>query len=531
MQIDVNRAKAEQCRRSLFKFVQEFWHVVSPEDPVWNWHIEYLCNTLQEDLMRVCKIIHTDPHTKIETIVKDREPKEHDGIANIPPGSSKSTIYTIMAPAWIWTVDPTIKVLTASYSADLAIDHAVKSRDVIQDDKYRLFFPEVQIRADHNNKANYKNTKLGERYATSVTGTITGFHAHIIILDDLINTKQAASEAELETAAAFMDSTLPTRKVNKEVTFTQLVMQRLHELDPTGHWLAKKGKRIRHVCLPAEVSPLINPPEMVKYYVNGLMDPIRMKQHVLEEMKIELGSYSYAGQMGQAPAPEGGGLWKKWIIAVPDNEMPDPEFMEKFGTDWDTAYTKKAKNAASAYITAGLYKNKMYIDAFGAFNKEFPDLIHTMRLLPAPHYVEAKASGKSAKQTLVDAGIAALEVQVNGDKIARAKDATPKAEAGLVYCRKSILDKLYNDEQQGILKFPNGPKADVADTLSQAIQRLLAGIKREKAEFGWGSQDDVDLMPKRFPKKNSLIYEPFPEGHEPEEKPVQEAVVDDYDLI
>lgn len=176
MNINIDQARAERCRRSLFHFVQEFWSEVSPEDPVWNWHIQYLCDEFQTDLLRLCRIVNKQGIT-----IKDREHKLHDGITNVPPGSSKSTIYTIMAPAWIWTVDPTIKILTASYSADLAIDHAVKSRDVIQSDKYRKYFPEIEIRADHNNKANYKNTKLGERYATSVGGSVTGFHAHLLL--------------------------------------------------------------------------------------------------------------------------------------------------------------------------------------------------------------------------------------------------------------------------------------------------------------------------------------------------------------
>lgn len=539
MNINVDEAKAESCRRSLFKFVQEFWHEVSPEDPEWNWHMEYLCNAFQEDLMRVIRI--TDRTTG--QLIKPREPKEHDGITNVPPGTSKSTIYTVMAPAWLWAVDPTIKVLTSSYSADLSIDHAVKSRDVITSDKYKRYFPYIEIKPDRNNKSDYENTKLGRRYATSTGGTITGFHAHVIILDDPINTKQAASEAELETAAQFMDTTLPTRKVNKKVTFTQIVMQRLHENDPSGHWLRKRkeGKLIRYICLPAILSKMVHPPELANKYVNNLLDPSRMPKDILDDMLLEMGSYNFAGQMGQSPAPEGGGVWQKWIISVPDKDVPEPHEMDGYGSDWDTAYTEKKTNASSAYVTSGRVGKKMYIDKFGYFQKEFPDLIKAMRLQASPHYIEAKASGKSAKQTLTMAGIPAIEVEVNGDKLARARDATPKAEAGMVYCRASLLDKLYHDDQQGILKFPNGPKADVADTLSQAIQRHF-GKEARVASFGWGGQDEVDLMPKRFPKinpvdrlvhVNNMTMEPPAEDVYHEQEEVAEVVVidDGSDLI
>jgi len=160
---------------------------------------------------------------------------------------------------------------------------------------------------------------------------------------------------------------------------------------------------------------------------------------------------------------------------VPDHLFPSPDGLSEYGRDWDTAYTKNDKNAASAYIAAGKIGTNMYIDAMDYVFKEFPELIKFMSILQGPHYIEAKASGKSIKQTLVNSGITAIEVQVLGgeDKVARARMATPYAQAGRIFCRQSILDRLYNDAQQGILKFPNSLKLDVADALAQSVQRLL----------------------------------------------------------
>ena len=490
-QVNPDLAKGEQCRRSLFKFVREFWGEIIPEDPVWNWHIEYLCDEIQRDVMRVCKL---PPSTfeGIELPAKPREPKLHDILINIPPGSSKSTICTVMMPAWAWTVDPSLRIMTASYSGDLSQDHSVLSRDIIQSDRYQRYFPKIKIRDDSNNKNDYKNTDHGRRIATSVSGTITGFHAHIIVVDDPLNTKKAVSEPELLTASAFMDTTLTTRKVDKAITPIILVMQRLHDLDPSGNWLTKKGKRLKHICLPATVKSrddssaenYINPPELKACFEGGLLDPIRMDQATLDEMAIDMGSYGYAGQMEQNTTPKGGGVWKRWFVPVPDNEMPVCGQMEAYGTDWDTAYTDKTTNASSAFVTSGRIDNKMYIDNIGWFNKEFPDLINIMKELPSPHYVEAKASGKSAKQTLLTAGIPAFEVQVDGDKMARARGSSPKAEAGLVYVRASILEKLYMDPEQGILKFPKAAKQDLADTVAQAIHRQL-GKPPRVFSAGW----------------------------------------------
>jgi phage terminase large subunit-like protein len=484
--INPDLAKGEQCRRSLFKFVQEFWEEIIPEDPVWNWHIEYLCDEIQRDVLRVCKL----PEQRVQGFVlpaKLREPKLHDVLVNIPPGTTKSTILSVMLPAWAWTVDATLRIISASYSGELSMGLAVKSRDIIQSDKYRAYFPKVRIREDSNNKGHYINTEGGERFTTSTGSTILGIHGHLIIIDDPVNTKEAASEGALEQACDFVNSTLAMRKVDKKITLTVMVMQRLHEKDPSGSWLSMEGYKIKHICLPARLDEdgEVVPAQLKENYVDGFLDPVRLDAEALSEALMKLGTYGYAGQMGQNPTPKGGGVWQQWFVPVADKDMPLPDQMEGYGTDWDTAYTQVVTNASSAAVVSGRIGNIMYIDRIAWFNQEFPQLINTiMHGFPFPHYVEAKASGKSVKQVLVNAGHPAEEVQVAGDKLVRARTATPIAERKQVYVRASILDKLYNDKDQGILKFPKAPKQDLADTIAQAICRHLAKPAR-KFKVGW----------------------------------------------
>ena len=453
LKIDINQVKAEICKRSFFEFVKEFWDVIIPEKPVYNWHIKYLCDHLQEQA----------------NLIKERKPKRYDTIINIPPGTTKSTICTVMFPAWCWIIDPTFRIITGSYSASLSTDHAVKSRDIVKCEKYQLYFPYVQIKRDSDNKTQYKTTKGGERYATSVGGTITGIHAHLIIIDDPLNPKQADSDVERETANNWMDVTLSTRKVDKEMTPTILVMQRLHEEDCTGNWLKKRANQIYHICLPAKLSNDVKPYEVRSYYQNDLLDPIRLSDKALNELRTILGSYGYAGQIQQIPAPEDGGIWKKWLIPIKRNELPN---LIDIGSDWDLAYTKEDKNSASAFVTSGKFENNMYITDIGFKWLEFPDLINYMKEQRPTHYIEAKASGKSAKQSLAKLNINAVEIDIQGgDKIGRTKLATPFAEAKRIYICDDIIDTLYNDDKQGILKFPNNSHNDLNDALVQAITR------------------------------------------------------------
>lgn len=452
------KVKARQLELSFYKFLVEFWPTIIAEEFVDNWHIKELCNELQVLCERLAQGL----------------PLENDLVINVPPGTSKTTITTIMLPAWLWTIYPQARILTVSYSSTLAIDHSTKSRDVIRSDKYRLLWPEVQLRGDFDNKSHFKNTANGERYTTSTGGTVTGFHAHLILVDDPLNPKKANSEVERDNANEFMSGTLATRKVNKASTPTVLIMQRLHEKDPSGVMIeqATRGKKVKVIRLPAELTPNVEPAYMADYYQGGLMDPIRMSRPVLDSLKISLGEYNYAGQMLQEPAPLEGGIVKaEYFKTFKATDLPP---LINVGTDWDLAFTAKTQNSASAYVTAGIYEGKAYVIDIGFKNLEFPELINYMKLRRAPHYIEAKASGKSAVQTLVNMGVPASESKkANADKVASMMAVTPFVEAGRVVVREDLLQTLLYIKDQGLLLFPNNAHDDLADAFSQSIARLL----------------------------------------------------------
>ncbi|HEY4613741.1 MAG TPA: hypothetical protein VII11_12215, partial [Bacteroidota bacterium] len=154
-------------------------------------------------------------------------------------------------------------------------------------------------------------------------------------------------------------------------------------------------------------------------------------------------------------------------------KLGDEPALEDNGYDWDCAYTETDENSASAFVKSGRDKDQnIYILDVGFGWKEFPELVKWMKVRGGPHYIEAKASGKSARQTLQRNGIAAKEVEVDGlDKISRTRLATPTAEEGKVFVAQHLLNVLLDDERQGILRFPNASHDDVNDAVVQAINR------------------------------------------------------------
>lgn len=322
---DSRKSRASLCQKSYFQFVKSFWHEVVEEEPEWNWHIPYLCEQIQTVLERVIL----------------NQPKAYDLIINVSPGESKSTITSVMITPWLWTRMPHARTINGSYQFDLSLEMSRKARDIIQSEKYKETFPHVQIRKDQNTKGNFVTTAKGQRISTSTGAGITGKHAHVIVVDDPLDPNQAASELELKEANNWMTNVLLSRKVNKRVTPLILVMQRLHQDDPTGNRLQSainsEGKdRVKHICLPATDDYKIRPSYLKKYYKDGLMNPIRCPQEVLDEVKSVSGERLLACQYGQDPKPVDGGMFKLDRIRI---EKSPPTDLKKVVRYWDKAGT------------------------------------------------------------------------------------------------------------------------------------------------------------------------------------------------
>jgi len=475
-----DKIDAVLCQRDFYYFVQLFWDTIIAEEPVWNWHIKYICDLLQGIGEKVAK----------------RQQKEFDYvIINVPPGSSKSTIISEMYPLWCWTIDPTQRFICGSYASTPAEDLAEKCFNIYNSEKFKNIFPELNTRQSSGGKTHFKNGLRGERYTTSTGSGITGIHAHQLIVDDPMNPQIAASKVERERANKWLSETLSSRKVSHKITTTIIVMQRLHETDTTGYLLKKPGLNIKHICIPAELSNDVKPEELKQFYINGLFDPERRSHEILKSTRAELGSYGYAGQMQQRPSPDEGGIIKKeWFNYVDRTSHKATSSPIHF--QLDTAYTDDTANDPSAIIAYYKEGENIYILNVQSVWKEFPEFIEWLRIFVISNgyseqsiiHVEPKASGKSIVQQ-VRAGTR-LNIKEDDppkyDKITRLYEASPKIEAGRIYLHKATWNESFVDQVTG---FPNAQHDDEVDDLTAIVRRELlqvAGIPfKEAVQMFW----------------------------------------------
>lgn len=433
-----NELIREYSLRSFYNFFKLFWDQVESTEFVDNWHIEMVCNALQDRYKIWCNPEPTDEELT-------------DLIINLPPGSSKSLIVSVFFPAWIWLHRPFTKLITASYSSTIAEELSGKSLRLMNSDRYKSI---CRFNLTSSAISNIKNSSGGQRFVTSTSGSVTGFHADIILVDDGNSPQSIHSEAARNEAKKFVLEILPSRKTNIRRSYTVYVQQRLHNEDITGVIL-KLSKRIKRIIVPA--------------IENGeSFYSIRFPLSVLDELREQLGTKSFMAQYMQQTLDEAGGIIKKeWIK---EDYFESEKNLIYF---LDSAYGgKDADN--NAIIGAFKRENNLYIESLELNKYEFPDLINWMKKnIPSGSkiYIEGKASGKSIIQTLKrETNFNIVEIQPKGSKLERKNACSPYFESGRVIINKDIQSKEKLIEQ---LIFDQIKNDDALDVVMYAIEVLL----------------------------------------------------------
>jgi predicted phage terminase large subunit-like protein len=474
----------EQLRRkaesSLYEFVKQSWHVVEPSIPfIPSWHIEEICEHLEAitigDIRRL--------------------------LINIPPRHSKSTIVSVMWPAWEWIVTPQQKFLCASYSGNLSTRDNLKTRRLLQSpwyqDRWKHMF---ELSGDQNAKQRFENDKTGYRLATSVGGTATGEGGSRLILDDPHGAQAAQSEVMRNSDLEWFDMVWSTRLNNPKTDAMVTVMQRLHERDISGHIL-DDIKGWEHICIPAEWDgkarkTVLGPydPRKVK---GELICPERFGKKEITNLKQLLGAYGTAGQLQQDPVPSQGGILKTEFFNMWPATSGLPPF-EYILQSYDCAFTEKTTGDPTACTVWAMFthkgeRNAMLIDAwdehlgypdlraraikdwtteYGGMTKDSP---YSRARRPDRILVEAKASGQSLLQDLRLAKVPAVGYNPGqADKVSRAHQAAPTLELGLLWIPESGKNPGQHVSWAAAFikqlgKFPVAEHDDYVDTFTQAI--------------------------------------------------------------
>lgn len=451
------------AEKSLSEFVRQVWHVVEPATPYQhNWHIDALCEHLEAALRGEVRNL----------------------LVTMPPRAMKSLTISVFFPAWAWIHHPELRFLYASYAQSLATEHSQLTRMVIESDWYQdRWGDRFQLAVDDNLKTRFSNTKRGQRIATSVGASVTGFGGDFVIADDPHNVQQAESDAVRSEAVHWWNKAMSTRLNNPNTGVRIVVMQRVHEADVAGSVIEKGTYTHLNLPMEYEVNDHVSPIGWHDPRTTGgeLMWLERYGPDKIASFKSDLGSYAYAAQFQQRPTPlEGGILKAEWFGITP----PQPHYLGLIQA-WDTAFKTGEANDYSVCLTLGIALDGYDVLDVWRDRVEFPDLERAtidqatiwqarMPQLPFTILIEDKASGQSLIQALerkTRLPIVPVPASRPNEKLQRVNEVAPTVEArrvrlpAVAHWRDAFIHELTS--------FPFGAHDDQVDVFAIALRRAI----------------------------------------------------------
>lgn len=478
-------ARAELARRKLSAFVRFAWPILNQNVPYeHNWHVDAICDHIQRQLEDWAGARKDSEFTQVC----------RDLLINIPPRCLKSTLVSVCATAWAWVHWPELRIGCLSINPRVSFRDALAARKLITSHWYQAaFHPTWEIRDDLASVSNFGNTAGGSRVARGFESNVVGEGFDWILVDDPHDPRD--SMAAVQKTLDGWDVAVASRVNDPRISIRSGIMQCVTEGDFSDH-VIKQGWG--HLCLPMEFEPeriVVSPlgwrdPRTV---AGECMHPSRFPAIVLAQLKIERGSYAYAAQYQQRPAPIAGGIIQRaWFRRFTMADLPDRLDWTTISVDATFGSVEEGADNVGLLVVAGAGPRR-YVLCDASRRMSFLDSVATIKALIGQYpdvrrvLIEKAAAGGPITEMLrkgINEGsirVVAVE-EVNprdhGKKTDRVVASLPQLESGMVHLLDGAPWVPAFVDECGL--FPNGQHDDRVDALSQLLIRYAASNARDR---------------------------------------------------
>ena len=200
------------CEKKFSYFCKQYLKVIEPETEfIWSWYLDDLCQS--------CEDLYYGRYRNLDI--------------NIPPRMLKSLIFSVLFPCWLWIKNPTLKIIAASSSFNLANKFNIKRRELIESDEFQAFWP-IKMKDYANTITYFENVHNGFMMSVSAEGKVTGSGGDYLLSDDLIDVKDAFSKVLRDSVRNWYSNAFYGRAQNKKTVRRLNNNQRTHEEDISG---------------------------------------------------------------------------------------------------------------------------------------------------------------------------------------------------------------------------------------------------------------------------------------------------------
>jgi predicted phage terminase large subunit-like protein len=401
-------------------------------------------------------------------------------VLNQPPGTLKSHIVSICLPAWILGKNPSVRIIAASYSEELARKFSRDTRALMETEFYKRVFRRTRLNPRKSAETEFETTQRGYRIATSIGGTVTGRRGDILIVDDPIKANDADSEVALTGANDWFQNSALSR-LDSPASLVFVVMQRLHQRDLSGTLIEKGWPSLIFPAVAIETQTyLIGENKTYTRRKGELLQPERDTPEEMDAKRLDIGSRLWEAQYQQNPTPPEGNIIKAAWLRRYDFPPTERKFRQ-IVLSCDPAGKPGPHNDYTAIMICGFDDKDIYVLHVSRGHWTVRQMFNRIKMLAEEWNVdviiiEDTSSGMGLIQTLrEETTLSVTAQQPKGDKRARMSRHEGRFEAGHILLPKEA--PWLADLERELLGFPNAKYDDQVDALVLSLD-YFARAKR-----------------------------------------------------
>lgn len=509
----------EMYRKSLYDFVKDFWNTCDPSKFVAGKLIQYYCEVFQY----FCRKWITYDETNIvlpekrsdEEIVDIRQGKQNLCL-NVPPRHTKSMIFNVFGPVWLWLSAP-IKAVSISHTGGLAGEMNSKRYMIINSEKFKEMFDDIALVA---NTGSYLKDNRGGELRSLNKNAFTGYGGDVIVNDDLTNAETARKDmAEMENAWSYYKNTMPSRINDITKCIIMNIQQRLAPNDITGHILSeeKLANTYTFVVMPAYfektthyVCPITG--DILTWKKGEYLWPERFGDY--QVLKAQVGDSVFETQYMQKPIASDKTVIKQdMIICRSKLDCPDIVDADVIYSSHDFPVKDKETSDYLGSVLAYKVGSTLYIKDCLEKKMAFVKSVEYVKQLDTFYpgiiqVIEDKANGSPILQQLQDE-VAGMQAYQPGSrsKFQRLESASLYMTSGNVVFIESKFDEMTSTYQltdslrnltTRLINFPFIEHDDIIDAFSQLL--LFCFMDRRYMVYGraFNDMNVVDTTSKKY---------------------------------